>query len=207
LGAHMCEKKRRHSDKDNVATRKGLDLYQRFYELNTATKNPKTMREFIDSKYYKAFIKLARHIMDLRPVDPKRFVDYIFRHSVKDRDWCKDKVYEAYILDLLSKEPASSGLDRSIRTMEEWSKDTEHEFNDFFRYATPSEATHMIKMGKISPWVLYLAETSDLLWDRLSDEQAVMITSVADPKVWQAKFHLKEEDRIFVRTILNEAKL
>lgn len=203
----MCVKKRRHLDKDSVASRMGLQLYGRFYELNTAQKNSKTIDEFINSKYYTAFIKFARRLMDLRPVDQGRFVDYVFRNGFKERDWCKDKVYESYIVDLLSKEPADRGLERSIKTMETWGQKYDKPFNEFFAHVAPAEATHLVKMGKISPWVLYLAETSDLLWERLSDEQADIIASVIDPKVWRAKFELKKDDCSFTRTILQEAHI
>lgn len=203
----MCVKKRRHLDKDNVASRMGLELYRRYFELNTATKNAKTIEQFIESRYYKSFIKFARRLMDLRPVDQARFIDYVFRNGVKDRDWCKDAVYEAYIVDLLSKEPASRGLERSIKTMEQWGFDHDVPFNMFFAQVSPSEATHLVKMGKISPWVLYLAETSDLLWDRLSDEQASIISSVVDPKVWRVKFEIKKDDCSFTRDILKEAHI
>jgi len=203
----MCVKKQRHLDKDSVASRMALELFRRFYELNTATKNAKTIDEFINSRYYAAFIKLARRLMDLRPVDQARFVDYIFRNGIKDRDWCKDSVYEAYIVDLLSKEPASRGLERSITTMNEWGEKHDLPFNAFFAQVSPSEATHLVKMGKISPWVLYLAETSDLLWDRLSDEQASIISSVIDPKIWRLKFEIKKDDCSFARDILHEAHI
>jgi len=203
----MCEKKRRHNDKDTVASRMGLELYRRYFELNTATKNSKTIEQFIDSRYYKSFIKFARRLMDLRPVDQARFVDYVFRNGVKDRDWCKDTVYESYIVDLLSKEPAARGLERSIKTMEQWGTDHDLPFNTFFAQVSPSEATHLVKMGKISPWVLYLAETSDLLWDRLSDEQAGIISSVVEPKLWRLKFELKKDDCSFTRDILREAHI
>jgi len=203
----MCVKKRRNLDKDNVASRMGLELYRRYFELNTATKNSKTIEQFIESRYYKSFIKFARRLMDLRPVDQARFVDYVFRNGVKDRDWCKDTVYEAYIVDLLSKEPASRGLERSIKTMEQWGNDHDVPYNTFFAKVSPSEATHLVKMGKISPWVLYLAETSDLLWDRLSDEQASIISSVVDPKVWRVKFEIKKDDCSFTRDILREAHI
>ena len=112
-----------------------------------------------------------------------------------------------YILDLLAKEPASRGLERSIKTMEKWATETDNQFNEFFRYVSPSEATHLVQMGKISPWVLYLAETSDLLWDRLSDEQAGLIAAVVDPKVWRAKFEIKKEECSFTREILHEAHI
>ena len=145
--------------------------------------------------------------MDLRPVDQARFVDYIFRNGIKDRDWCKDSVYESYIIDLLSKEPAARGLERSITTMNEWGEKYNLPFNTFFAQVSPSEATHLVMMGKISPWVLYLAETSDLLWDRLSDEQASIISSVVDPKVWRTRFEIKKDDCSFTRDILREAHI
>lgn len=201
----MCEKKRRHNDKDSVASRMGLELFRRFYELNTAQKNSKSIDEFINSKYYTAFIKFARHLMDLRPVDQARFVDYVFRNAIKDRDWCKDKVYESYIVELLSKEPADRGVERSIRTMDEWGVKYKKPYNEFFIHVAPSEATQLVKMGKISPWVLYLAESSDHLWNRLSDEQADIISSIIDPKIWMAKFQLKKDDCSFTRGILKEA--
>ena len=190
----MCIKKQRHLDKDSVASRMGLELFRRFYELNTATKNAKTIDEFINSRSSTEFIKFARRLMDLRPVDQSRFVDYVFRNGIKDRDWCQDNVYEAYIVDLLSKEPASRGLERSINTMNEWSEKYDLPFNEFFIHVAPAEATHLVKMGKISPWVLYLSTTSDHLWDRLSDEQANIISSVINPKIWKAKFELKKDD-------------
>jgi hypothetical protein len=185
----------------------GLELFRRFYELNTAQKNSKTIEEFIDSKYYTTFIKFARRLMDLRPVDQARFVDYVFSNGIKERDWCKDKVYESYIVDLLAKEPATRGLERSVRTMEEWCNKHGKPLHEFFIHVSPSEATHMVQMGKISPWVLYLSETADVLWERLSDEQADIIASVINPKIWKAKFELKKDDCTFVREILKEAHI
>lgn len=185
----------------------GLELFRRFYELNTATKNAKTVEEFIDSQYYKSFIKFARKLMDLRPVDQARFVDYVFRNGIKDRDWCRDAVYEAYIVDLLAKEPADRGLERSIQTMEEWGEKVGMPFNEFFAKVAPPEATHLIKMGKISPWVLYLAPGADLLWGRLSDEQVEIIASVINSKVWFTRFSIKKDDCNFIREICREAHI
>lgn len=205
LSAHMCVKKRRYNDRDTVASRLGLELFRRFYELNTATKAPKRIEEFIDSKYYTSFIKLAKHIMDLRPVDQARFVDYVFQSGVKDRDWCKDKIYEAYILDLLQKEASNRALERSIKVMNEWAEATGNSYNEFFSKVNPQEATHMIKMGKISPWVLYLSDSADHLWNRLSEEQVEIICATVNPKIWKARFQKKAEDCNFVRSILQEA--
>lgn len=207
LSAHMCVKKRRKIDESNVASRMGLQLFRRFYELNTPTKNPRTFDDFIDSRYYTTFIKFARHLMDLRPVDQNRFIDFVFQNGIKDRNWCKDKVYEAYIADLLSKEPAHRGLERTIKTMNEWGEENNFPYNEFFMHVSPAEATHLIRMGRISPWVLYLAETSEHLWNKLSDEQGDIIASIIDPNIWRAKFEIKKDDCTFAREMLKEANI
>lgn len=77
----MCVKKQRKLDQGSVASRMGLQLYNRFYEMNTAQKNSKTADQFIDSRYYTAFIKFARRLMDLRPIDQSQFIDYVFRNG------------------------------------------------------------------------------------------------------------------------------
>lgn len=207
LSAHMCVKKRRNIEEGTVASRMGLELFRRFYVLNTPTKTPKTFDDFIDSKYYTSFIKLARFLMDLRPVDQDRFIDFLFQNGVRESDWCKEKIYNLYVLDLLSKEPANRGLERSIKTISEWTEEKGVPLNEFFRNVSPAEATHLIKMGRISPWVLYLAESADDLWTRLSEEQAGMIAEVIDPKVWRTRFTLKKDDCDFAREILKEAGL
>lgn len=203
----MCVKKRRHNDRDNVASRMGLELYRRYYELNTATKNAKTMEEFINSQFYKAFIKFARRLMDLQPVDQARFVDYVFRNGVKDRDWCKDAVYESYIIDLLGKEPVERGLERSVLTMIEWGEKHNTPYNEFLIKVSPSEGMHLIQMGKISPWVIFLAQNNNTLIDRLSDEQFAILDSIMNTKIWMTRFQLKKDDCNWIRERLKEANI
>lgn len=207
LSAHMCPKKRRHLDKDTVASRMGLELYRRFMELNTNSRKPKTVEEFIDSRYYTAFIKLARHIMDLRPIEQDRFVDYLFTSGIKEKAWVRDSTYEKYVVDLLLKEAPTSGLERSIKVIGEWADENSIPLTEFFRTISPQEATHLVRYGKISPWVLYLADSADSLWERLSEEQADIIGAVIDPKAWRKKFETKSEDRRFIKGILDESGL
>lgn len=207
LSAHMCPKKRRNLDRDTVASRMGLELFRRFFELNTSGKKPKTFEEFIDSRYYTAFIKLARHLMDLRPIEQDRFIDYLFTNGIKEKSWVRDSVYEKYVIELLTKENPQRALERSIEYMEEWARENNSVYTNFFAEVSTSEATHLIRYGKISPWVLYLAETADALWDRMSPEQAEIIGGVIDSKVWRKKFETKLEHRKFVKEILDEAGL
>lgn len=207
LAAHTCALKRRHRDRDSVSSRMALGLYQRFFELNSAGRKPKTFEEFAGSRYYQGFIKLARHLQDLRPIDQDRFVDWLFQSGIKERGWCQDRTYEKYIVDLLLKETTDRALERSIETMAAWADENGRDYREFFREVTPSQATHLIRYGRISPWVLYMADSSDGLWSRLSEEQGEIIGRIIDPTAWRKRFENHAADREYVKSLLDEAGL
>ena len=49
LAVHMCEKKRRHLQKDEKRVQLGLYAFQRFYEISMKGKKQKTYEEFCAS--------------------------------------------------------------------------------------------------------------------------------------------------------------
>ena len=61
----MCEKKRRHLQKDERRVQLGLYAFQRFYEKSMSSKKTKTYTEFCDSQYYNAFVKFGSFISNV----------------------------------------------------------------------------------------------------------------------------------------------
>lgn len=203
----MCPVKRRYADQTAVASRMALNLYRRFYELNVPGQTPKTWDDFANSKFYTSFVKLARHLMDFEPIDKTRFIDYLFQKGIKEKQWCSDKTYEKYLIDLLLKESPERALERSILTMEKWASENHAHFSDFFKQVPTPQAVHLIRYGHISPWVLYMANSADQLWERMSTEQGEMLCSVIDPNAWKTRFETKTQERLFVKQLLDEAGL
>jgi hypothetical protein len=68
LLAHMCEKKRRHLQKDEKRVRFGHYAFQRFYKLSAGAKKEKTYEDFCNSQYYNAFVKFGSFINNVRPL-------------------------------------------------------------------------------------------------------------------------------------------
>jgi len=208
LITHMCAIKQRYKDKDTWVSRYGHKLYNRFYKLCTPTSpKEKTFDDFAQSKYYIAFVKLARYIQEIKPIDKDRYADWLFMNNVKEKKWCDDKTYEKYVIDLLQKETVDRALERSIAQMDEWATENETNFTQFFYEVPPPLAVDMIRYGKISPWVLYLADSADALWERLNTEQGEIISESIDPKVWRKKFETKLNDRQYAKQLLDEAGL
>lgn len=207
LATHMCVKKRRHMDLDSTGSRLGFRTFQRFYEKSTNSRTLKTTDDFINSPYYIDFVKFGNHLALLKPVHTERYIDFVIMNGVKLKDWAKDFVYETYIEDLVRKEPAVSAVERTVEEIMQWCDKNGVEFKDFFRKVNANEAAYLIKTGKISPWVLYLASTGDELMSRFNGDHAKMIGGIIDPGDWMRKFKKQEDDVSFIKEILEQSGL
>lgn len=207
LISHLCPKKKRYADKDTPGARLGFRAFQRFFELTTQSKTPKSEMDFIQSPYYIAFVKFGRYLIDLHPLSPEEFTDFLIKNAIPLKSWCVEAVYEKHLSLYTKKEPACRAAERSIVTMTVWADENNDDYNNFFKHVHPVEATHLIRSGHISPWVLYLAESGQELFDRLNDEQAKLISNVIDPDYWQDKMLKKKDDVVFIRTILKGANI
>ena len=207
LSVHMCVKKKRWAERDTIGSRIGFRVFQRFYELTTQSKKPKTQEDFIESKFYADFVKFGRHLVRLNPINADAFIDFVIKNGVKLSQWGEDFVYDTFLEDFMKTESAEAALERTILEMQDWATENKKEYFNFFREVNANEATFLIRAGRISPWVLYLAPSADELFTRLSYEQGKIINTVIDPARWQARFMLKKDDVKFVTTILEEAGL
>ncbi len=207
LSTHMCVKKRRHMDIDSTGSRLGFRTFQRFFEKTTRSKSLKTEDDFINSTYYIDFVKFGNHLALLKPVHTEKYVDFVIVNGVKLKDWTKDFVYDTYIEDLVRREPAVSATERSISTIVEWCDISSTSFSEFFSNVSANEAAYLIKTGKISPWVLYLASTADALMSRFTEDHSNMIGNIIDPGAWMKKFKKQDDDVTYIREVLEQAGL
>jgi hypothetical protein len=203
----MCVKKRRHMEIDTAGSRLGFRTFQRFFERTTRSKTLKSTEEFINSPYYTEFVKFGHHLAALKPVHADKYIDFVIMAGLKLKDWTKDEVYDLYIIDLLKKEPAVGAVERSISEMADWATTNGTEFINFFKDVNSNEAAYMIKTGRISPWVLYLAASGDALMTRFNEDHAKIIGEIIDPGFWSKKFRNNEDDVDFIRNILDQSGL
>lgn len=207
LTSHMCVKKRRYIDINTAGSRLGYMAYRRFYEISAQSKTPKTQDDFINSPYYIDFAKFGNHLALLKPLYIDRYIDFVIKNGVNLKDWTKDFVYDLYVQDLVKKEPAESATERTIIEISEWCEVNKVAFCDFFKHISANEASHLIRTGRISPWVLYLSGTGDDLVSKFSEDHNKIIGDIIDPKFWMKKFKSSDDDVEHIRFVLEAASL
>jgi hypothetical protein len=127
--------------------------------------------------------------------------------GVKLDHWCRESLYEEYVLNLIKNEPVEVALQRSVMHMTDWANNHDSVWNHYFLYVSTNRVTFDIKDGKISPWLLLNSENGRKLLSTLSEEQLVSIGTTIDPDFWFKKFRTMPDDADFARQIIKESNL
>jgi hypothetical protein len=207
LAVHICEQKRRYLSKDEKHVLMGLLTFQRFYEITQKINQPKTFDDFASSSFYTAFVKFGSFMINTAPIYPERFIDFVIKSGVKLDHWCTDQMYEKYIQELIKIEPADGAIQRSIITMMNWAEKNSAQWEHYFAYVNLNRATHDIKEGLISPWLILNTKSGKALLRQMNDEQLEIIATIIDPQFWIKKFKTLPADHELVKDVIKEAKI
>lgn len=207
LVAHMCEKKRRALQKNEKRVQMGYYAFNQFYKLSAGAKKDKTYEEFCASQYYNAFVKFGSFITNVRPLYPERYIDHVVTSQVKLDHWCREEMYEKYVLDLILREGVETALERSIITMSEWAEENDSVWNHYFHYVSLNRAVWHIKDGKISPWLIMNCKSGKEMLSKFNDEQLTLVYHVMNPEHWAMRFQRQKDDVELVKEVAKESNL
>ena len=210
LAAHLCENKRRWQQEKEIGVQFGLQAYLRFFELTQGSAKLKSYQDFVTSPYYVAFVKFGRHIVNIRAVNPRAFIDWVIKENKKLDHWCYEKVYLEYLNQYIRKEAVQDAIERALKEMQDYAD--EHSelkggFSDYFRYGGSNRICHHISNGRISPWIVYNCSSGVEFLEKLNEEQISMVLPWIDPDYWQRKFKDYVADTEWIKEILKAARL
>jgi hypothetical protein len=207
LAVHICEQKRRALARTEKHVVLGYDTYNRFYKRTQNFKGDKTYDDFARSPYYNAFVKFGSFVSNVNPLYPERFMDYVVTSGVKLDHWCRDELYDKYVVDLIKTETVETALQRSITHMMSWGEDNQAPWNHYFLYVSLSRATYDIKDGKISPWIILNCANGKAMIKKFSDEQLNAINVIMDIPFWLNKFKRLSADVELVKQVVKESTI
>lgn len=208
LFVHVCEQKRRALAKTEKHVIIAFDAFNKFYKFaQPTTKGDKTYDEFAKSPYYNSFVKFGSFVSNVNPLYPDNFIDWVVKSGVKLDHWCRDELYDQYVVDLVKTEPVEVALERSVSRMLDWANEHNAQWNHYFLYVSLSRATFDIRDGKISPWLILNSKNGKEMLLKFSDDQTAAIFHIIDPRYWSSKFTKQPADVELVREVIRESKI
>jgi hypothetical protein len=205
LAAHQCEPKRRAQQKTEIGVNLAYQAWIRFYEVTQGSAKLKTYDDFCKSQFYGAFVKFGRYCHSIRAINTGRFIDFVIKNNIKLDHWCKEIIYDKYLLQLLTTEASEDALARGIEHMMEWAEETGEPYNDYFKKLSTNRLVLHIRNGRISPWIIYNSGSASDLLAQLNEEQIRMIWPYIDSDVWSKRLREYVADTEMAKHILKEA--
>jgi hypothetical protein len=205
IAVHMCEPKRRYTGRDERGVQLGFQSYIHFYETAAGSARNKTFDTFIASAYYKAFVKFGRYCVDIRAINPPRFIKWLLKNNKKIDYWCSDKVYTEYLIEYLQIEAVDDALARAVEFGMDWAEKNSARPNDCLRYGNVNAMCYAVTTGRISSWVIYNSESGQQFLSSLDPTQVAMIWPYIDSDLWQKQFQSRAPDQEYAQQILTRA--
>ena len=210
LTAHLCENKRRWQQEKETGVQFGYQAYLRFFEMTQGSAKNKTYTDFVASPYYLAFVAFGRHMVAIRAVNPRAFIDWVIKENKKLDHWTHEKVYLEYLHAYMKKEAVQDAIERALTEMQDYADEhpeLKNGFSDYFRYGGTNRICYHITNGRISPWIVFNCASGVEFLEQLNEEQIAMILPWIDPDFWQRKFTDYLADTEWVKQILKQANL
>lgn len=206
LSNHMCERKRRWMGKDDSASRIAFNVWVDFMKyVSPNTKKTKVFDDFIRSPDYIGFVKFANYLIELRPLESDKFIQWLFKMGVRMSDWQKPGIYQLYVQEESKKETADRALERAVLLMKEWSETTGENWQEFFNKIAPASAMNMVVMGRLSPWIIYSTDCAQQLLDRMEPGQIDTVAKHVDTIWWINKLKNNPKEVQWINTTMTQA--
>jgi hypothetical protein len=207
LVSHTCEAKRRWNQRNDSNVKKGFWAFQRLYQSFGPRNNgiPRPYIEFQKSAFYNALVKYGSWCEENSIIEWEMFTKWLIKESVKVDKWCDWNIYQQWLTEFLFDEDHEQALARSLQTVNEWAKNSEQDWKQFFQLASVNTILNWIISGKISGWLLYNCNSAVGFLERCNPEQLEMVQNRFPPTKWKIKFMRQKDITDIVRTILKDS--
>lgn len=155
---HLCEKKRRFMESNNISTIRAHRLFNHWQTRTGFLKKGKTkdLASFCKSPYYNSFIGLAEFCVKEFVVTSYRYVDWLVENRIPDFLWKSKDTLEQYREYTNNDGNISNQVNFSCNQIRTWCHDNKINSPQMFFSSVPSiVALDMIRRNKITPWILF----------------------------------------------------
>ena len=109
---HMCEKKRRYVEFNEVAYRVWL-MISNIFRINIPKNDEKKKMAFINDTFYNKIVDFTKWILEVNVINLFEYISFLKNHDIKIDSWKDSRVYHCWLYEFIHKEPEAIAIKRS----------------------------------------------------------------------------------------------
>jgi len=205
--AHSCDEQKRTEELKTIRGQRAYNYYEEWNRIKRYSIPPATT--FITSNNYKAFIRFAKFVRDVRLPLPNEYIKVMVERGLTPQMWTDNLAYKHYIEHLDKRmsptKQAMLTVDTIFKICERYDID---DTTDFFDHIIPNEFIQCVVRRQLSAWVLFNSKKFiDFYMNRLSEQHKNIFDGIYPPEKWAEKFKHNKKDVAEIKKIVNELEL
>ena len=188
--AHECAQMKKEAELKTPEGQTAWNYYQIWMRYKKRVTTPAA--NFISSNYFRTFINFVKYSKQMKLPMPEKFIWFAVQKNYQPTMWINDEVYVQYIDFIDSQLDPIEQVTLSAKNLFDYSETQDIDFSEIFDIINPNELLQLIRLRKISPWILLFSKKFiNMMNNRMNIEQQKILNSLIDPEVWDDRINNK----------------
>ena len=203
---HDCEKKKRYEKLKKPLGQAAYTAYGMWMNKKGRMTPPK--ETFIDSSYYKPFIKFIKFSNKVAIPDREGYIEYMAKKGMNPSSWSNLEVYKDFINHFDKTYTPKQKAKITVETFNELSRIFECDISEVFEHLEAGSLIKLIQARKLSPWVLLFSKSFlSFIEKDMNSAQRARIQFYIDDKIWNKEFQKRPKDVESMKKYVKAMKL
>lgn len=148
---------------------------------------------FTTSRYFNSFVKFAVYVKKLNIARPDAFVRLMKEKDISPMLWTRDECYTMYLEWNDRRSAPMEQAEITIKTIIDITDAANIEPAEVFNVMHPREIVQLVRLRKLSPWILLCSTAFKDLLTRMEDHDKEELLNVIGYNYWATKFEQNPE--------------
>lgn len=202
---HSCREKTRLLIHGTIEGQIAYSLYERWLKLrHGATADPNI---FMVSRYYIPLLRFAKYYKNIKGLpNLDDFLLLMIKLDILPNCWYSEKILSYYFTELEKSSP-NIKIKNSYETIVKYCNINDIDTSAFFDILEFDELVSMIKLSKISPWILLNSKKFIRWLSTLPWEQQYLMDNIIDANKWSQIFKNDPHSLEFAKICVTELNI
>ena len=202
---HFCEPRRRAQELMSPIGQAAYSFYCTWMKLKRYSQP--SSAAFLESKYYRQFLKFAQLVADAQISKPERYIELMVSAEIMPPLWCRDACYAVYIdwMDKLEKpmDQVASGVSFLLDVCEKENVT----MDTVFKHLGAQRLISLVRQRKLSPWLIFCCQSFSVFVRDIDKHQLSALNLIVNASYWAERFGQEKETIAQIKEFVKEVGL
>ena len=202
---HHCEQKRKQQELHSPIGQAAFGYYRSWMRLRGFREQ--SSNAFLDSKFYRAFVKFAHLVQDANIGEPERYIQLMIESTIQPALWCSPNAYKLYQNWFDNLQEPIEQVQASINKLIDIAEKEGVDYRGVLQHIGPQRVLELINQRRLSPWFLFHSDSFKRLLSSVSKEEERVFYRALNAPLWVDRLQENKEKREEIKAIIRELGL